>query len=548
MLLGNRKEQQTHEQNWCVVLNTIDSEITKKKVARKMSEVFTLSGEEATDLVNNTPIILLDNLSRSIANKVKQYFSAVTRDMLLTNDVLRKRKYYRTVWPEQPNLSFLHNWEPEAAVKTSDEKLNAEEALDELRTAKEEPKKEEAPKAEEVAPAPLPVSSKQVEIPRQVQEELESLRVKTFDAQKLIDTLQNEKEELKTRIAEAEKNQNGHSEESVPSEEVEKLRALLKQSNDRYDVLKEEFRETRELFEERIKQVAADSQGQVGAEQESQITELQKELEALRNENKAMKFGVAQKEEQYAQALKELDSLRQLQESEASQSSADIEEWRTQLAQADQKISMLEKVNADMEKAFEEKTAQADDWRAKYRAIQEELDKINDTYNDLVKYKNQNEQRRLDLENSRSQMIQSLDRYKAKAIRFESQAQSLEKEVETLKEAYSTQEKIVQTNLRHLDMKEEELASLKEKYQKALDEQKNKEDAKRRELLEQRLSDKEIRLRELIKHQQKMEAQIRAQEEEMRAILKDQESIEKDLLSGREEFSNLFGKAPNDPT
>jgi len=71
MLLGSRKSQ-NQEQNWCVVLNAIQSEIDKKRIAKKMSETFSLSLEEANDLVSSTPIILLDNLSRSMAAKVKQ--------------------------------------------------------------------------------------------------------------------------------------------------------------------------------------------------------------------------------------------------------------------------------------------------------------------------------------------------------------------------------------------------------------------------------------------------------------------------------------------
>ena len=106
MLLGNKKNQE-NEQNWCLVLNPLPSEIDKRKVAHKISEVFSLSLEEATDLVSNTPIILLDNLTRPMAVKVKDYFRSTGAEMFLTNDVFLKRKCYRTVWPEPPNLSFL---------------------------------------------------------------------------------------------------------------------------------------------------------------------------------------------------------------------------------------------------------------------------------------------------------------------------------------------------------------------------------------------------------------------------------------------------------
>ena len=44
MLLGNKKTQEK-EQNWSLVLNPLPSEIEKKKLAKKISEAFTLSIE-----------------------------------------------------------------------------------------------------------------------------------------------------------------------------------------------------------------------------------------------------------------------------------------------------------------------------------------------------------------------------------------------------------------------------------------------------------------------------------------------------------------------
>src|SRR5687767_8826326 len=99
MLLRNRKTQKD-EQNWCIILSPLRNEIDKKKVSQKITEVFSLTPDEATDLVANTPIILLDNLSHSIATKLRDFFKTAGADLVLTNDVFQKRKCYRTVWPE----------------------------------------------------------------------------------------------------------------------------------------------------------------------------------------------------------------------------------------------------------------------------------------------------------------------------------------------------------------------------------------------------------------------------------------------------------------
>ena len=75
MLLRHKKIQ-GEEQNWCVILSAITSELEKKRVAEKISHVFSLSPEESSDLVSNTPIIVLDNLTRSIALKLRDFLKS----------------------------------------------------------------------------------------------------------------------------------------------------------------------------------------------------------------------------------------------------------------------------------------------------------------------------------------------------------------------------------------------------------------------------------------------------------------------------------------
>src|SRR3989338_7098639 len=128
MLLGNKKNQE-REQNWSLVLNPVSNEIDKHKLAQRISEAFKLSLDESLDLVNNTPIILLDNLTRPIASQIKDYFGAVHAELFLTNDVYVKRKCYRTVWPDPPNLSFLESLQPARPREAENKPLAPDEAL-----------------------------------------------------------------------------------------------------------------------------------------------------------------------------------------------------------------------------------------------------------------------------------------------------------------------------------------------------------------------------------------------------------------------------------
>ena len=154
MLLGNKKNQEK-EQNWSLVLNPVSNEIDRHKLSQKIAEAFRLSLDEALDLVRNTPIILLDNMSRDAAAKAKDYFSGLNGEMFLTNDVYVKRKCYRTVWPEQPDLSFLE--EPQTVALPVSQpaaapqyKLKPEEALYELRSLQDPQVKPETQKKESV--------------------------------------------------------------------------------------------------------------------------------------------------------------------------------------------------------------------------------------------------------------------------------------------------------------------------------------------------------------------------------------------------------------
>src|SRR3989338_563068 len=134
MLLRNRKTQ-GEEKNWSIILNPLHNEIDKRRVIKKISEAFTLSVEEAADLVANTPIILLDNLSREQAVQVKRYFQAAGAEIMLTNDTFLKRKCYRTVWPEPPSLSFLHGIEDlQGLTSMQDQPLGADDALHEIQS------------------------------------------------------------------------------------------------------------------------------------------------------------------------------------------------------------------------------------------------------------------------------------------------------------------------------------------------------------------------------------------------------------------------------
>lgn len=299
MLLGNKKTQ-TDEQNWSIVLNPIRNEIDKKKVAQKIAEVFSLSHEEASDLVSNTPIILLDNLTRPIAAKVKDYFKPTGAEMVLTNDVFLKRKCYRTVWPEQPSLAFLHGWDtPRETQQDKQEMLDPDEALDEIRSLD----KTEKDEAENEIPLDRFSNGKR----EQLLEDLERSRKECHNLRHEVEKLQDELERRSRENLTALSCPESESEQSLRERdrELKEARGLLSHMEEKYEVLKQEYREARSVFEEKLSLSARENE-----QWKIKLNELNEEVQSLRQEEQKFSQQVSAKENEYKMLVQEYGKAR----------------------------------------------------------------------------------------------------------------------------------------------------------------------------------------------------------------------------------------------
>jgi len=281
MLLGNRKKQE-EEQNWCIVLTPLRNEIDKKKVARKISEVFYLSLEEALDLVSNTPIILLDNLSRSLAAEVKDYFRNEGAELVLTNDIFYKRKCYRTVWPETPNLSFLNQWN-EAKSKpdsVSGQALAAEEALQELRSL--QPRQNSSqPSSDPVKDSSGGYSAKEK---KQLLDELEMWRKECSLRRGEVEKLQASLSKLTAVGNSGDRGMPGQDGKLAEKDKLAReQQAAIKNLQDKYEALREEYRQARSFFEDKVSVSTRDSQDAKG-----KLKSLEDKARALHEKNQIL--------------------------------------------------------------------------------------------------------------------------------------------------------------------------------------------------------------------------------------------------------------------
>ncbi len=107
MIFTAKRKTDSEEKNWCVVLKSFNSGLDRTCLVQKLQRAFQISGEDALDVMQNTPIILLDHLPHEQASKVKDFFSDQGVDIALSNDNFYKRRCYRTVWPATPNIDTI---------------------------------------------------------------------------------------------------------------------------------------------------------------------------------------------------------------------------------------------------------------------------------------------------------------------------------------------------------------------------------------------------------------------------------------------------------
>ena len=125
------------DSSWSVILNPVKGELAKSRAVDKISQTFSITAEEAYQLIENAPVILLEDLSYETANKIKIYLNENGLEIEFTNNPLEKRKCFKTVWPEEPRFNFPESetYHPSIsrAAPSSREILSSEQAIAHIR-------------------------------------------------------------------------------------------------------------------------------------------------------------------------------------------------------------------------------------------------------------------------------------------------------------------------------------------------------------------------------------------------------------------------------
>jgi chromosome segregation ATPase len=494
-MLSGTKKVQPGGQDWFVVLNPLKSELERNKIAREIAKAFCLPVDEALDLVQNTPIILMDNLLYATALQVKQYFRSSPADIVVSNDSFLKRRCYRTVWPTQPNLAFLHQLGSSAtpSKKNDTEKLDHGEAIQEIRSwVQTEGGSPERGDRRAFAKSGM-ANQNNRHFRSILEEEGEKLLKESVGLKENVNQLRKALEKAQSEVSEKERAvQASEAERKQKEKEAQELQALVSHSEEKYELLREEFRQTRHYFEEKL-----------GSE-----------------DHKSEEF------------------LKQIEERDLAQ--------KELLREKQALLKSFHGVKNDLQRAKDEQEQARREWESQAAQFRRELENQKTLVEGLhAKIKNLEEGKKI-VQSSETRLIQELELQSQQAKRWEQRSCEFEKEIRQLRASFEDQQKSWQVRLSELEAREMDLENARKQIRQLHSELDQRETVQKKNQLHEQLVSKEARLKQVVKQQEKIESEIRDREEDMRKLLAEQETIEREVIEAKQAQRHLAEKVKHD--
>src|SRR3989338_1618584 len=501
MLLG-KKPKYSLESEWAVVLDRSPNEFSKNRAIDKLAEVFSLSSEEAKDLIENTPIILLDRLSLQVAEKVKGHFSQANVNCSLTNDTFTKRKCFRAVWPEQPDLGHLLN----GPISDFNKDIPELTPQPEISAVQESP----------VSQEPSAISD-YIESEDDEQRKLKEL---AFDLQKENEMLRLQVEKVEESVRERERRQWNIELETLKSERLRSEEALerIRNENRALHVKAEEL--------DRMLKTSKKVEGERESFTKSQSEEA---ISRLRKENSALSSKITELEQEVRSARFSAQAERDSAvKGQASEFKTQIDNLRVEYTKEQNAIRIAQNET----KQFQMESAQIQRMLSEARTETEDLNRmLSQAQANSVQLKEDNERLRLEIESRLQGQSAELDEWKRKANDWNASYFKVMKENEFLR-AHQSEE------LESLRMRNQQLSGQWESAQRQIRD--FTVQLEQQELIQKRikvtseLSEHEARLKSLVQKQQTLESEICLREDEMKEILAEQETIEREIITARQ--------------
>ncbi len=484
MRLWNSKTH-SEDANWSVVLNPLRSELDKNRVAQKISDLFHLAFEESRELVQNTPIILLDELTEPAASRLKGIFEESRADVMLTNDSLVKRRCFRAVWPELPSLAFL-----ESVPETNGPEPERESVVEQISVRT----------TAETLPSPPPprVNEETEELRRRLQElegghrtselRFQELEKKHRELQALHEEKVHENRQLKQTL---DKELKEHADKANT-----RFRTTVEEWEERYQSLKEESQESRKIYEEKLHTN-------------------QKELESVKAKLKDLSLwhekalGLEKQVKGFQERVNLLESTKETLERSVKERSDEVGLWK------ERSQSMAEKAER-FETLYEEERKRREEAQSGHQQAVSEVDRI-----------------RREIE---AQVIET-ERWRKKSQELEENQRRLEKEFAEYSEDQESEIKRLREGHQEL---EGQLALAQRQTKDLLTRAEQHELIEKRERLNNELTLKEAKLREFVIRRERLREEAQERELQAESIASEQANLEREILDIKQAQRHLL--------
>ncbi len=487
MIFTTKRKTEPEEKNWCVVLKSFNSSLDRTRLIQKLQKAFEISGEDALDVMQNTPIILLDHLPHEQASKVKDFFSDNGVEVALTNDSFYKRRCYRTVWPAMPNIEMILK----PAIAASDVPNRMVSIPPVTRQSVPITKPFLPPSAVESARPSKDQGWNTSQ--REFLEQKEMLIRDSLKLQEEVVRLRSMTDRSLEQVTEKERAlQTLVSEKKEKDAELERLDSQLAANEEKFKIAREEFRDTRAYFEERL------------LAQESKIQDFQAQAEEMNRLLRDSQVSKSVLEKMLAEERGKLETAR------AQIASGELD-WEKRTAHL--------RHEAELQK----------------RVIQEHESKLSYF-----------ESSRKQIEESESHIRQEMEKQSFAAKNQELRAHQLEIELERLKTALDSQEKTWMSRLQEVEVRERELESARRQIKELQSQMEHRELIQRKVFVAEQISAKELRLKSLVKKQEQLEVEARERETDLKKLLEEQEAVERGLIEDRQAQRHLLEKLKTD--
>ena len=314
-----------------------------------------------------------------------------------------------------------------------------------------------------------------------LEEEREKLLKESVGLKESMSQLRKALEKAQIEVSEKESAvQSSEDAKKQKEKEAQELQALVNHAEEKYELLREEFRQTRQYFEEKLGSEDRKSEELLKRIEERDLThkELLGEKQALLKSFHTVKNDLQRARDEQEQARRE-------GESQAAQFRRELENQKTLVEGLHSKIKNLE-----------------------------EGKKI--------------------VQSSETRLIQELELQTQQAKRWEQRSSEFEKEIRQMRGSFEDQQKSWQVRLAQLEAREMDLENARKEIRQLHVELDQREIVQKKAQFQEQLVAKEARLKQVVKQQEKIESEIRDHEEEMRKLLAEQETIEREVIEAKQ--------------